>query len=58
MLLKKARDLTAEKWGKAVAQKLFYDNPRKMVMGESIEVEEPRGPVERKSFIRKVFGLK
>jgi protein-tyrosine phosphatase len=57
MLMKKARDLAAEKWGKAVAQRLFYDNPRKMVMGDSIESEEPQAPAEKKSFIRKMLRL-
>jgi protein-tyrosine phosphatase len=57
MLMRKARDLAADKWGKALAQRLFLENPRKMVQGESIEIEEPLTVEIKKPFIKKMFGL-
>jgi len=57
MLLKRAYDFTAERWGKNLADLIFITNPKKILHGEKIEPEEPQPPVEQKPFLKKIFGL-
>jgi protein-tyrosine phosphatase len=57
MLLKKARHLVTEKWGKATALALFEENPRRMVEGGPIQTAEPLAPEGKRPFIKKIFGL-
>jgi protein-tyrosine phosphatase len=40
--LSQAYRLVANTWGAPKAQRLFYDNPRKIILGEDIQAEEPK----------------
>lgn len=56
MFLSFARRFVSEKWGKKTAETLFEVNPKKVIRGEPIKVPEPVPIVQKKSFIKKVFG--
>jgi protein-tyrosine phosphatase len=56
MLLGKAFRLTAERWGKETADRLFRSNPRAAVAGEAIDAGEPLPPPVKKTIIQKIFG--
>lgn len=57
MLLSIARKLTVQRWGKTTAEALFTENPRKMIQGEKIPIEEPIPAVSKQSFIKRLFRL-
>ncbi len=44
--LRESFTLVGERWGKAVAERLFVENPRRILAGEEVEAVEPL-PVER-----------
>ncbi len=56
----KSYHLIAEKYGKNIADRLFYENPLKAIKGEKIKTDEPL-PIERelkKGFWEKVKGIR
>ena len=40
--LSQAYETVMNEWGAKKAQRLFYDNPRKIILGEDIQAEEPK----------------
>ncbi len=58
MLLGKAFQVVADRWGKAKAVLLFTANPQKVVQGEKIDPQEPVPPSQKEPFIRRIFGSK